>query len=267
MAPTSPNQSERRKLSLDQSESRISPMWLFDVTFAPKTHVTHGIKNTRTQELNLHCSHSFMERRAWWLNACAVGPKAFALRSHVNGIVGTCADRQTTPQVPRIPVSLFPRRPTAHAQTMKSSPRPLASQSQEKHTLWRSTSTFFNQHIARRAWLKVGRVWRPSDVTPIFCINTQNEYKVFASWRKESWAGDEAMQYNGWTLSWTMVWSNENGNWQKCLKRIRRRVVRSKKQTEWETVDHWHAQDGGLLSNDWLENKKDLITNGTCVTP
>ena len=47
-------------------------------------------------------------------------------------------------------------------------------------------------------------------------------------------------------------------------------MVRSKKQTEWETVDHWHAQGGGLLSNDWLEDKKKkqaLITSGTCVTP
>ena len=33
-------------------------------------------------------------------------------------------------------------------------------------------------------------------------------------------------------------------------------VVRSKKQTEWDTVDHWHARGGGLLSNDWLEDKK-----------
>ena len=33
-------------------------------------------------------------------------------------------------------------------------------------------------------------------------------------------------------------------------------VVRSKKQTEWETVDHWHARGGGLLSNDWLEDEK-----------
>ena len=70
------------------------------------------------------------------LRACAVGPEAFALRSHVNGIVDTCADRQTTPQVPRIPMSTFPRRPTAHAQTMKSSPRPLASpEVHEKHTV------------------------------------------------------------------------------------------------------------------------------------
>ena len=33
-------------------------------------------------------------------------------------------------------------------------------------------------------------------------------------------------------------------------------VVRSKKQTEWETVDHWHARGGDLLSNDWLEDKE-----------
>ena len=47
-------------------------------------------------------------------------------------------------------------------------------------------------------------------------------------------------------------------------------VVRSKKQTEWDTVNYWHARGGGLLSNDWLEDKEekqDLITNGTCVTP
>ena len=33
-------------------------------------------------------------------------------------------------------------------------------------------------------------------------------------------------------------------------------VVRPKKQTEWDTVDHWHVRDDGLLSNDWLEEKK-----------
>ena len=81
---------------------------------------------------------------AWWLDACAVRTHGFALRSHVNGIVGPCADRQNSPQVPRIHVSLFSRRPTAHAQTMKRSPRPLASlKVHEKHTVWRSTSTFF----------------------------------------------------------------------------------------------------------------------------
>ena len=50
---------------------------------------------------------------------------------------------------------------------------------------------------------------------------------------------------------------------------LNRGVVRSKYETEWETVDHWHARDGGLWSNDWLEDKKKqaFITNGTCVTP
>ena len=33
-------------------------------------------------------------------------------------------------------------------------------------------------------------------------------------------------------------------------------VVRPKNETEGETVDHWHARDGGLFPNDWLEDKK-----------
>ena len=40
------------------------------------------------------------------------------------------------------------------------------------------------------------------------------------------------------------------------LKRNGKMVVRSKKQTEWEKVDHCHARGGGLLSNDWLEDKE-----------
>ena len=43
-----------------------------------------------------------------------------------------------------------------------------------------------------------------------------------------------------------------NGAW----KQIRGGVVRSKKQTECDTVDHWHVRDDGLLSNDWLEDKE-----------
>ena len=64
------------------------------------------------------------------------------------------------------------------------------------------------------------------------------------------------MECNGWSLWMTTVWWNEFLTWQRCLKRIRGGVVRSKKQTEWDTVDHWHARGGGLLSNDWLEDKK-----------
>ena len=33
-------------------------------------------------------------------------------------------------------------------------------------------------------------------------------------------------------------------------------VVRSKNESEWEKVDYWHARGGGLLSNDWLEDKE-----------
>ena len=95
--------------------------------YGHKIHVTPWEKN-----IGIHRKTPMV---AWWLDACAVGPKAFALRSHVNGIVGTCADRQTTPQVPRIPVSLFPRRPTAHAQTTKIAPDPSHPKSQEKHTV------------------------------------------------------------------------------------------------------------------------------------
>ena len=39
MATVGPNQSERSKFGLDQSASRISPMWLIDVTnqgFSPR---------------------------------------------------------------------------------------------------------------------------------------------------------------------------------------------------------------------------------------
>ena len=65
-ATLGPNQSERSKFCLDQSESRIQPMWLIDVTnahiWAWQTTWPHEIKNTRTQELNPHFSHSFNDR-------------------------------------------------------------------------------------------------------------------------------------------------------------------------------------------------------------
>ena len=40
MAHIGSSQSERRKFGLDQSESRISPMWLIDVTTSVLAHVT-----------------------------------------------------------------------------------------------------------------------------------------------------------------------------------------------------------------------------------
>ena len=58
------------------------------------------------------------------------------MRSHVNGIVGTCADRQNTPQVPCIYMNTFLHRPTAHAQTLKRIPKPFASPEVNKNTLY-----------------------------------------------------------------------------------------------------------------------------------
>ena len=149
-------------------------MWLIDVTNA---HIwawfdtwPHGIKNTHTQELNLHSSHSFNDR---------VKP-----------------------------------------------------------------------------WVQAGRVWRPSDVTPIFFsftdwnVHTRNKDKENAFWQMLSWDWDEAMEYNGWTLIETMVWSNENGNDQRYLKRIR------KKHTKIRST--WFLMD---------ESRIYLVTSGTCVTP
>ena len=134
----------------------------------------HGEKNTHTQGFAPHSSPSFNDRvePGNKRDACAVQPQAFPLRSHVIGIVGTCADRQTTPQVPRIHRSLCPTRPTAHAQTLKRSPRPLASPSvHKKHTLYggQHHCIGFNES---REWPKLhtGRMWRPSGVTPLTLI-------------------------------------------------------------------------------------------------
>ena len=142
-----PNQSERSKFFVDQSESSIYPTWLMwrhnAHIWAWKFTWPHRVKNTHTQAFDPHCSHSFID-------ACAVWPKTFTMRSHVNGVVGSCADRPNSPQVPRIRVSLFSRRPTTHAQTMKRSPRPLASlKAHEKtHCIEVNIHLFFNEHTA-----------------------------------------------------------------------------------------------------------------------
>ena len=125
----------------------------------------------------------------------------------------SCADCQNTPQVPRIHVSTFSRRPTAHAQTMKRSPRPLASLEVNKKKLyWGQNHLFGFNRLSTVAWLQAGRVWGPSDVTPLI-FNTHSKCRVIASWRKKSWAMDEAMECNGWTLTLTMVWLNGKGVW------------------------------------------------------
>ena len=49
MAHIGSSQSERRKFGLDQSESRISPMWLIDVTTIVLGHVTFLTVNSSNQ--------------------------------------------------------------------------------------------------------------------------------------------------------------------------------------------------------------------------
>ena len=121
LAPLGTNQSERSKFYINQSEGSIWHTWPKWRQRLPNMVIMftwpHGVKNRRIYRKTPIV--------AWWLDACAVRTYGFALRSHVNAIVGSCADRQNSPQVPRIRVSLFSRRPTAHAQSMKRSPRPL----------------------------------------------------------------------------------------------------------------------------------------------
>ena len=156
------NQSERSKIFFNQSESSIEhtwPKWRHNAhIWASKFTWPHRKKNTT------HSSHSFNDRvePGDKRDACAVQPQTFTLRSHVNRIVSTCADRPSTPQVPRVHVSLCPPRPTAHAQTLKRSPRPFASPSvNKKHTVWRSTSFNTKTKIASALSYKrdVGEVW------------------------------------------------------------------------------------------------------------
>ena len=73
MATIGTDQSERSKFFLDQSESRISPMW---PSWRHNAHIWSwnsrdpiGIKNTRTQELNPHSWHSFNDRVKSWVQA------------------------------------------------------------------------------------------------------------------------------------------------------------------------------------------------------
>ena len=72
--------------------------------------------------------------------------------------------------------------------------------------------SFFNEHLEGNLVTSgtcVTSEWRHA----LDDFKTQSKCKVFASWQKKSWAMDEAMEYNGWTLTLTMVWLNGNGNW------------------------------------------------------
>ena len=144
-------------------------------------HVTHRIKNTRTQELNPHSLHSFNDR---------VKP----------GYKRDVCD------------ALMTSRPFF---TLK-------------------------HEINRRCLLLRGRShewWmRPFDIVVVTCV----------------WPWFDEREFDRSQSDWNKL----NGG-----------MVRSKKQTEWETVDHWHARGGGLWSNDWLKKNRPSLQTGRVWRP
>ena len=111
----------------------------------------------------------------------------------------------------------------------KVAPDPSHPKSQEKHTLWRSTSTFLintsrgepgykrdvcDAQVTSRQWF-------------IQFFNIENKGKKgIASWRKESWGMYEAMACNGWTLTVTMVWLNGSSYCPRFLKNRGRKPLK-----------------------------------------
>ena len=58
----------------------------------------------------------------------------------------------------------------------KMAPDPSHPKSQEKHSVWRSKSTFLINTSRVEPGLQVGRVWRPSDVTPLILMSEQKKW-------------------------------------------------------------------------------------------
>ena len=145
-------------------------------------------------------------------------------------------------------------------------PDPSHPKSQEKHTLWKSTSTFLintsriepgykrdvcdAQMTSRpftliyglniRCSLPGGRsheYWmRPFDIVVVTCVWPWFDEREFDCGQSD--------------------WNELNGG-----------MVRSKKQTGWETVDHWYARGGGLWSNDWLKKNRTRLQTGRVWRP
>ena len=153
---------------------------------------------------------------------------------------------------------------------MKSSPRPLASPEVKKNTLYGGQNQLF---LINKSGIEPGDKRDVCDVRvtsrPFFYINTQNKDRVFASWRKRSWAMDEAIECSGWNLTLTMVWLNGIWTWKRCLKRIRRGWLdpRSKLNEKQSTIATHEAVVYCPMIDCKTKKKQDLITNGTCVTP
>ena len=113
----------------------------------------------------------------------------------------------------------------------------------------------FNDRV--KPWIQVGRMWHPSDITPIFFTlkHEINRRCLLPGGRShERWMRPFDIVVITCVWPWFDVREFDGG--QSDWNELNRGIVRSKKQTGWDTVDHWHVRDDGLLSNDWLENKQ-----------
>ena len=138
----------------------------------------------------------------------------------------------------------------------KVAPDPSHPRSQEKHTLWRSTSTFLINTSRGEPGYKRDVCDAQMTSRPFFALIHKINIRCLLLRGRSH---EQGMR------PWNIMVELCPGPWFDQMKtEIGKSVwnesegggVRSKKQTGWDTVDHWHARGGGLLSNDWLEDKK-----------
>ena len=142
---------------------------------------------------------------------------------------------------------------------------------------WKQESWGMCEAMANNGWtLRVTMVWLNGNAYGPKCLKKQRETPLKTGEQQKRrlsprggchkgrrWPSEIIIEPGEGPRFPSKKMENGKGAWKQ-----KEGVIKSKKQTGWDTVDHWHAQDGDLLSNDGLEKtKKDLITIGTCVTP
>ena len=127
------------------------------------------------------------------------------------------------------------------------------------HKRWIHIFHIVLMNIPRRTWVQAGRVWGPSDVTPMvfYNFNTWTEEKVFASWLKRSYVWVEATEYNGWIRWKTRAWSGVNQYEKKCLRKKQCLEPRSKMKDKQSTIAT-HEAVVYYPMIDWKTKKKQL---------
>ena len=120
---------------------------------------------------------------------------------------------------------------------------------------WRQESWGMNEAMACNDWtLMVTMVWLNESACCSRFLKKQRETPLKSGEQKK-----RRLPLRGWCHKWCRWPSDiivepcerprfpskkmENG---KCAWKQKEGVVKSKKQTEWEAIDHWHAQDGDL---------------------